>query len=93
MKSLKAAAVVAGSMIVAGVAAPAVAHGAPEGTPTSVTGTVNKFANDSIVRPVQPKPKTSDTEEERFVLSTVEHAADSLDQRGSQLIGGIPVQN
>ncbi|HZF89983.1 hypothetical protein [Streptomyces sp.] len=45
MKSLKAAAVIAGSMVVAGIAAPAVALDVAAGKP-DVTGVVNKVAKD-----------------------------------------------
>lgn len=45
MKSLKAAAVVAGSLAIAGAAAPAFAYSPADVTPTSLTGAVNTLTS------------------------------------------------
>ncbi|MGW7045981.1 hypothetical protein ACWGDT_25480 [Streptomyces avermitilis] len=80
MKSLKAAAVVAGSMVLAGAVAPAAAHAATEVPPASLTGAVNQLTKG----PVNLNKGSA--------LGTVKGAADSLTQPGNaRLLGGLPL--
>ncbi|BAC73072.1 hypothetical protein AQJ43_24540 [Streptomyces avermitilis] len=86
MKSLKAAAVVAGSMVLAGAVAPAAAHAATEVPPASLTGAVNQLTKG----PVNLSPLHADNK--GSALGTVKGAADSLTQQGNaRLIGGLPL--
>ncbi|MGA4840787.1 hypothetical protein [Streptomyces sp. G45] len=89
MKPLKAAAVLAGSMAIAGAAAPAFAQ---EPVPTSLNGGV-----DAILRqPLAAQPLSTnmlDTENENSVVNAVKQATDALNANGgpTQLLGGLPL--
>lgn len=93
MKSLKAAAVVAGSVALAGVAAPAFAYDAADLTPTSLTGAVNQLTSGDLTPdgslPLQHQSNALDTENEDSVLNTVKNATTTLNQGG--LLGGLPL--
>ncbi|MEV5842888.1 hypothetical protein ACGF3G_02350 [Streptomyces sp. NPDC048179] len=95
MKSLKAAAVVAGSVALAGVAAPAFAYSAADLTPSSLNGAVNTLTKGPIdlnqAMPLQHQSNALDTENKDSVLSTVKGAAGSLNQH-NPLLGGLPLQ-
>ncbi|SER85096.1 hypothetical protein SAMN04487983_1023101 [Streptomyces sp. yr375] len=94
MKSLKAAAVVAGSMVLAGVAAPAFATPA-DLTPTSLNGAVDTLTRGPItledVMPLQHQSNALDTENKDSVLSTVKGATGALNTH-NPLLGGLPLQ-
>ncbi|ANS65345.1 hypothetical protein [Streptomyces lincolnensis] len=94
MKSLKAAAVVAGSVVLAGAAAPAFAYDAADVTPTSLNGAVNTLTSGDIqprdVMPLQHQSDALDTENKDSVLSTVKDATTTLNSGG--LLGGLPLQ-
>ncbi|MFE9681734.1 hypothetical protein ACFYXC_01490 [Streptomyces sp. NPDC002701] len=97
MKSLKAAAVVAGSMAVAGVAAPASA--ADVAPPMSLNGGVDSafmqlFYEPLDVMPLKSQSSALDTENEDSVLSTFSHATDALNATGGPtgLLGGLPLR-
>ncbi|MFG2277963.1 hypothetical protein ACGFNQ_04655 [Streptomyces asoensis] len=94
MKSLKAAAVVAGSLVLAGAAAPAFATPA-DLTPTSLNGAVDTLAKGPInlrdVMPLQHQSDALDTENKDSVLNTVNGAAAALNAPGS-LLGGLPLR-
>ncbi|MFJ1804843.1 MULTISPECIES: hypothetical protein [unclassified Streptomyces] len=94
MKSLKAAAVVAGSMVLAGVAAPAFATPA-DLTPTSLNGAVDTLARGPInlndAMPLQHQSEALDTENKDSVLSTVKGATGALNSH-NPLLGGLPLQ-
>ncbi|MFE7929563.1 hypothetical protein ACFU6S_12620 [Streptomyces sp. NPDC057456] len=94
MKSLKAAAVVAGSMVLAGAAAPAFATPA-DLTPTSLNGAVDTLARGPInledAMPVQHQSDALDTENKDSVLSTVKGATGALNAHNA-LLGGLPLQ-
>ncbi|MET7284474.1 hypothetical protein [Streptomyces sp. NPDC005573] len=98
MKSLKAAAVVAGSVALAGVAAPAFAtsHNAADLTPTSLNGAVNRLASGPLtvgdLMPLQHQSDALDTENKDSVLSTVKGATTALNQH-NPLLGGLPLQS
>ncbi|GGM92372.1 hypothetical protein [Streptomyces fuscichromogenes] len=98
MKSLKAAAVVAGSVALAGVAAPAFAYTTADLTPTSLNGAVNTLTkgpltlDDALPMPLQHQSDALDTENKQSVLSTVKGAAGSLNQH-NPLLGGLPLQS
>ncbi|MFM9693600.1 hypothetical protein [Streptomyces europaeiscabiei] len=95
MKSLKAAAVVAGSMAIAGVAAPAFAYDATDVTPTSLNGAVNSLFKGPIEpAPLQHQSNALDTESKGSVLHTVSGATKALNSPGgpSKLLGGLPLQ-
>ncbi|MEH0423493.1 hypothetical protein [Streptomyces sp. B21-083] len=95
MKSLKAAAVVAGSMVIAGVAAPAFAHDAADLTPTSLNGAVNTLTKGPLdvdqLQPLQHQSNALDTENKGSVLSSVKGATTALNSNGG-LLGGLPLQ-
>lgn len=91
MKSLKAAAVVAGSLVVAGSAVPAFAYDTAELTPTSLNGAVNALTAEPInVMPLKHQSDALDTENKDSVLHTVKGATTSLNSAGSML-GGLPL--
>ncbi|MEU9732594.1 hypothetical protein [Streptomyces sp. NPDC048002] len=97
MKSLKAAAVVAGSLVVAGAAAPAFAHSPADLTPTSLTGAVNTLTSGRLAPsatdalPLQHQSDALDTENKDSVLNTVKGATTALNAGGG-LLGGLPLQ-
>ena len=98
MKSLKAAAAVAGSLVVTGVAAPAFAQNASDTMPTSLNGALQTLTSQKTldVNPValQHQSDTLDTEDKDSVLGTVKSAAATLSQPGgpARLLGGLPLQ-
>ncbi|WP_251093436.1 hypothetical protein [Streptomyces sp. Caat 7-52] len=65
MKSLKAAAVVAGTVALAGITAPAFANDTSDWTPTSLNGAVNKLTEEPITlkdaMPIRHQPDVVDT--------------------------------
>ncbi|GGX54392.1 hypothetical protein [Streptomyces fructofermentans] len=96
MKSLKAAAVVAGSLVIAGAAAPAFAA---DLTPTSLNGGLESALGSVGSQPLNPMPLQSqsnalDTENKDSVLSTVDGATEALNSAGGPtgLLGGLPLQ-
>ncbi|MFF7972638.1 hypothetical protein [Streptomyces sp. NPDC007905] len=95
MKSLKAVAVVAGSVALAGVSAPAFAHPTAELTPTSLNGAVDTLTKGGLtVKDVMPLRHQSDalnTENKDSVLNTVKGTTAALNQHNS-LLGGLPLQ-
>ncbi|MFJ5263790.1 hypothetical protein ACIQAC_25345 [Streptomyces sp. NPDC088387] len=95
MKSLKAAAVVAGSVVLAGAAAPAFAHNTADLTPTSLTGAVNTLTSGRLTpadaMPLQHQSDALDTENKDSVLNTVKGATTTLNKGG--LLGGLPLQS
>ncbi|WP_062648363.1 hypothetical protein [Streptomyces maremycinicus] len=94
MKSLKAAAVVAGTLVLAGAAAPAFATPA-DLTPTSLNGAVDTLARGPIsledAMPLQHQSDALDTENKDSVLSTVNGATAALNSHNG-LLGGLPLQ-
>ncbi|MEV0484637.1 hypothetical protein AB0I69_29000 [Streptomyces sp. NPDC050508] len=96
MKSLKAAAVVAGSLAIAGAAAPAFAYGPADVTPTSLTGAVNTLTSGQLqpadVMPLQHQSDALDTENKGSALNTVKGATAALNQH-NPLLGGLPLQS
>ncbi|MFR9800098.1 hypothetical protein ACL02U_30025 [Streptomyces sp. MS06] len=92
MKSLKAAAVIAGSVALAGAAAPAFAQSAADLTPTSLNGAVNSLTKGPLdVTPLQHQSDALDTENKDSVLNTVKGATGALNQH-NPLLGGLPLQ-
>ncbi|MEU9476661.1 hypothetical protein [Streptomyces sp. NPDC048191] len=96
MKSLKAAAVVAGSVALAGVAAPAFAYSAADVTPTSLNGAVNRLTKGPVTlddaMPLNHQSNALDTENKHSVLNTVKRASGALNQH-NPLLGGLPLQS
>ncbi|MFE9765461.1 hypothetical protein ACFYPC_13170 [Streptomyces sp. NPDC005808] len=99
MKSLKAAAVVAGSIAIAGAAAPAFAYEASDVTPTSLNGALETITSQRSlsledVQPLQHQSDALNTENESSPLSAVNRAADALNSVGgpTALLGGLPLQ-
>ncbi|MEV5015104.1 hypothetical protein ACIGW1_17010 [Streptomyces sp. NPDC053780] len=94
MKSLKAAVVVAGSLVVAGSAVPAFAHDADTAArsmPTSLNGAVNALTAEPIdVMPLKHQSKALDTENKDSVLHTVKGATTDLNSK-SRRLGGLPL--
>ncbi|MEG3628713.1 hypothetical protein [Streptomyces poriticola] len=91
MKSLKAAAVVAGSLAAAGAAAPAFAYDTADLTPTSLNGAVNTLTKGPVdVMPLQQQSDALDTENKDSALHTVKGATERLNAAGS-LLGGLPL--
>ncbi|MER5430604.1 hypothetical protein [Streptomyces sp. NPDC002588] len=95
MKSLKAAVVVAGSMVLAGAAAPAFAAPA-DLTPTSLNGAVDSITRGGVtvkdVMPLQHQSNALDSENKDSVLSTVKGATGALNAH-NPLLGGLPLQS
>ncbi|MGW4568241.1 hypothetical protein ACWEN3_39735 [Streptomyces sp. NPDC004561] len=96
MKSLKAAAVVAGSVALAGVTAPAFAHNTADLTPTSLNGAVNQLTKGPLtvhdVMPLQHQSNALDTENKDSLLNTVKGATTAVNQH-NPLLGGLPLQS
>ncbi|MFD9092429.1 hypothetical protein [Streptomyces collinus] len=98
MKSLKAAAVLAGSVALAGVAAPAFAHThtTAELTPTSLNGAVDSITRGGLtvkdVMPLQQQSHALDTENADSVLHSVKGATAAVNQH-NPLLGGLPLQS
>ncbi|MEV6193404.1 hypothetical protein AB0M19_13515 [Streptomyces sp. NPDC051920] len=99
MKSLKAAAAVAGSLVVAGAAAPAFAAGASDLTPSSLNGALETLTSQRSLSvqdalPLQHQSNALDTENKDSVLSGVNGATKTLNTTASpaQLLGGLPLQ-
>ncbi|MEU1519760.1 hypothetical protein ABZ490_47915 [Streptomyces sp. NPDC005811] len=94
MKSLKAAVVVAGSVVLAGAAAPAFAHDTADLTPTSLNGAVNTLTKGDLtardVMPLQQQSNALDTENKGSLLNAVNGAAGALNQH-TKLLGGLPL--
>ncbi|WRZ92839.1 hypothetical protein OHB54_29600 [Streptomyces sp. NBC_01007] len=99
MKSLKAAAVVAGSLAMAGAAAPAFAAGASGLTPSSLNGaletvTSQRSLSAQDVLPLQHQSNALDTENKSSPLNGVNGATKKLNKAAGpqQLLGGLPLQ-
>ncbi|MEG8277556.1 hypothetical protein [Streptomyces sp. AHA2] len=92
MKSLKAAAVLAGSLAAAAAAAPAhAAYDPAHVTPTSLNGAVNALTREPIdPMPLKHQSNALDTENKDSVLSTVKQATTTLNSKGG-LLGGLPL--
>jgi hypothetical protein len=91
MKPLKAAAVVAGSMVIAGAAAPAFAA---DLTPTSLNGALDTIASQTSSLDAAPIATNAlDTENKDSAVNTVKGAAESLHAGGGagKLLGGLPL--
>ncbi|MGW5324900.1 hypothetical protein [Streptomyces sp. NPDC004014] len=95
MKSLKAAAVIAGSMAVVGAAAPAFAQNSADLRPTSLNGAVDTLTHHPItvhdVMPLQHQSDALSTENKDSVLHTVKDATTAVNQQ-NPLLGGMPLQ-
>ncbi|MFB7243145.1 hypothetical protein CW362_29470 [Streptomyces populi] len=99
MKFLKAAAVVAGSMAVAGAAAPAFAAGASGLTPSGLNGalenvTSQRSLNAQDVLPLQDQSNALDTENKGSVLNGVNGTTKKINSASepAQLLGGLPLR-
>ncbi|MFH8972725.1 hypothetical protein [Streptomyces sp. NPDC017890] len=91
MKSLKAVAVVAGSLVIAGSAAPAFAHGTADHAPSNLDSVVNALTEDSTdVKPSKRRSKAPDTENKDSVLHAVKDTTKRLNS-GKGLLGGLPL--
>ncbi|MFF9162634.1 hypothetical protein ACF081_20620 [Streptomyces longwoodensis] len=91
MKSLKAAAAVAGTVALAGAATPAFAYDTAELTPTSINGAWNTLTKGPIdLMPVRHQSDALDTENKDSALSTVNSATDALNAH-NPLLGGLPL--
>ncbi|GGQ01422.1 hypothetical protein ACFFKE_00705 [Streptomyces mutabilis] len=91
MKSLKAVAVVAGSLAAVGSAAPAFAQDAPGLTAGTLDGAVSTLTTDPVnVLPEKAPSELLDTENKESVLHTVKDVSTQLDS-GDRLLGGLPL--
>ncbi|QDQ12593.1 hypothetical protein [Streptomyces spectabilis] len=92
MKPLKAAAVLAGSMAIAGAAAPAFAN---DLTPTSLNGGLDTLLSQPTLDAAPLSTNMLDTENKNSVVNTVKQATDGLNAAGgpTQLLGGLPLAN
>ncbi|GGO43301.1 MULTISPECIES: hypothetical protein [Streptomyces] len=90
MKSLKAAAVLAGSIAVAGAATPAFANGL---TPTSLNGGLETVLGQSALDTKPVSTNMLDTENKDSVVNTVTDAAEGVNAGGgpTKLLGGLPL--
>ncbi|GAA0921705.1 hypothetical protein [Streptomyces thermoalcalitolerans] len=100
MKSLKAAAVVAGSLIVAGAATPAVAQSSTPVASYNLDGAVNTTTEGTrdakgplgTMSLKVDSDKVLDTESKGSVLHTVKDTTNTLNDR-KPLLGGLPLQD
>lgn len=93
MKPLKTAAVLVGSVVFAGTAAPAFAQSAADVTPTSLNGAVNRLTQGPLdVMPLHHQSGALDTENRGSVLHAVKGVTGALNQH-TRLLGGLPLQN
>ncbi|MFJ9759148.1 hypothetical protein [Streptomyces sp. NPDC101149] len=96
MKSLKAAAAVAGSLAVGGIAAPAFAADSSHTTPTGINGALETITSQKSldVHPFAHQSHSLDTENTNSALSTVKRATTTLNQQSApaRLLGGLPVR-
>ncbi|MER5516027.1 hypothetical protein [Streptomyces sp. NPDC002763] len=96
MKSLKAAAVVAGSVALAGFAAPAFASNNADLTPTSLNGAVNTLTKSPLTldqaMPLKHQSDALNTENKRSALHKVKRTTGAVNQQRSPLLGGLPLQ-
>ncbi|AZM57789.1 hypothetical protein DMA15_19795 [Streptomyces sp. WAC 01529] len=90
MKALKAAAVLAGSIAIAGSAAPAFAGGL---TPTSLNGGLETLAGQPLLDTKPVSTNMLDTENENSVVNTVNDTAEGLNAGGgpTKMLGGLPL--
>ncbi|MEV0253075.1 hypothetical protein AB0H82_02200 [Streptomyces sp. NPDC050732] len=90
MKALKAAAVLAGSLAVAGSAAPAVADSL---TPTSLNGGLDALTSQNLLDTKPVGTNILDTENKGSVINTVKDTAEGLNSAGgpTDLLGGLPL--
>ncbi|MEV7193990.1 hypothetical protein AB0N81_19610 [Streptomyces sp. NPDC093510] len=90
MKALKAAAVLAGSIAVAGTAAPAFADSL---TPTSLNGGLDALTSQSLLDTKPVGTNMLDTENPNSVANTVMDTVEGLNSAGgpSELLGGLPL--
>ncbi|HET9381466.1 MAG TPA: hypothetical protein VFP69_11625 [Streptomyces sp.] len=94
MKSLKAAAALAGSLALAGAAAPAFAADGATLAPAGLTGGVRTLlaAGPGELMPLQTQSHALDTENKDSVLHTVDAATGKLNSSGV-LLGGLPLRS
>ncbi|MFK4065154.1 hypothetical protein [Streptomyces sp. NPDC029674] len=90
MKALKAAAVLAGSIAIAGSAAPAFADSL---TPTSLNGGLESIAGQSLLDFKPVGTNMLDTKNKDSVINTVKDTAEGLNSAGgpTELLGGLPL--
>jgi hypothetical protein len=92
MKPLKAAAVVAGSMVIAGAAAPAFAS---DLTPTSLNGGSRTLTSQAVLGAQPLHTNMLDTEHSGSALNAVRNTTDKLNDAGAGapagLLGGLPL--
>ncbi|MFD7440038.1 hypothetical protein [Streptomyces sp. NPDC059909] len=92
MKPMKVAAIVAGSLVAAGAAAPAFAA---DLTPSSLNGGLDTLARQTTTAAEPLAEETLNTEEEGSLLNTVKGATNDLNKakQGAPdgLLGGLPV--
>ncbi|MGC9376330.1 hypothetical protein [Streptomyces sp. MH13] len=89
MKSLKAVAVVAGALAVAGSAAPAFAHVTVDRTSGALNGVVSALTEERTnVVPPKHRSKASGSEDKGSVLHTVKDTTTRLNS-GEGLLGGL----
>jgi hypothetical protein len=97
MNSLKAAAVVAGSMVIVGVAAPAFANDASDFTATSLNGGLDTITSRASQEQLDVQPLHTDmldTENKNSLVGTAQDALDNANAVGlpGGLLGGLPLQ-
>ncbi|MGC9499099.1 hypothetical protein [Streptomyces sp. WG7] len=89
MKSLKAVAVVAGALAVAGSAAPASAHVTADRTSGALNSVVSALTEERTnVVPPKHRPKAPDSENKGSVLHTVKDTTNRLNSKDG-LLGGL----
>ncbi|MCX4998181.1 hypothetical protein OG739_13880 [Streptomyces longwoodensis] len=90
MKSLKAAAVVAGTVALAGAAVPAFAQDSADPTPLGLDGVVSTLNQGPVdVMPLRHESNALDTENPGSPLSTLKGATAALNK--GPLLGGLPL--
>jgi hypothetical protein len=92
MKSLKAAALVVGSLVVAGAAAPAVALDGPKVKEAGLTGDVTEVRKHVDQWLAEYRPEVLDTENKDFLPGTLKGTRSALDHESARLAPGLQAQ-
>ncbi|WDV51817.1 hypothetical protein PV963_16260 [Streptomyces coeruleorubidus] len=93
MKSLKAAALVVGSLFIAGAAAPAGALDAPKAETADLTEEANKVRKHVEKRLADYRPEALDTANKSFRPSALKQTKNALDRESARLAPGLPAQS
>lgn len=92
MKRLKAAALVVGSLVMAGAATPAFALEVPKVQATDLAEEANKVAKHVDPRSTGPQPEELGTEVQEFLPGTAKETKKAFDRESARLARGLRAQ-